>query len=76
MFKQGDIVRCITKEFGNETIGRLYEVLGPGGTRNWFRTIDDFGVRNAYPARNFVLSIENPTPKSEPDYYRWLSERE
>ena len=64
MFKPGDKVRCVTSDYGNETVGKVYIVAEEkvkGVTwQGWFNVeADDDGNFQGYPERNFELVKEN-----------------
>lgn len=57
MFKVGDKVRCIRKEFDNETVGKIYTVksIGLCYSLDFQVEADDNGFVNGYRFKNFKL---------------------
>jgi hypothetical protein len=59
MFKKGDKVICIKKEFSNETVNKIYTVLCTMKTHHSDLDLgiekDDRGYENYYRSENFKL---------------------
>lgn len=60
-FKPGDVVICLFRDFGNETVGKCYTVVE--GTKigtGWFHIEKDDHLRsNTYPEHNFELAYKH-----------------
>lgn len=55
-FRKGDKVKCIKVQFGNETLGKVYEVRENYDYCNWLKILkDDDGGPNSYRVENFKL---------------------
>jgi hypothetical protein len=66
-FKKGDLVKCIRKEFMNETVGNIYTVdddYNGQGTHFFYVEKDDNGRRNSYRFENFELATTINSPYS------------
>ncbi len=62
-FKPGDRVRCLEREWGNETVGKVYTV-GTVDNKPWtsldlFIERDDTGSSNAYDSKKFELVTDD-----------------
>lgn len=57
-FKPGDLIVCKVREFGNETVGKIYQVDKENPFLVYWVSIikDDNGKPNAYPEENFELA--------------------
>jgi hypothetical protein len=71
MFKAGDKVRCLVREFGNEIVGNIYIVDSMIDDFLDLRIkADDFGYPNTYQSVCFELVVEKKTsPKCK--YSDW-----
>ena len=68
-FKKGDRVRCIHREYGNETVGKIYTVV------DWYDDgltfaveADDNGYANSYHAKHFEL-VNRPSTRNLPSWF-------
>ena len=54
-FKEGDLIKCIKRKYGNETIGQIYSCRACDTIWVYIYK-DDNGERNCYDIDQFILA--------------------